>query len=265
MLKYNMRSTSCLFLFLILISSCKSKKNLVRVNPKEVKKISAKKIIKKHNTLSFDAKILNAKLKVGYADYSNGKRNKINFTVNLRVLKDSVIWMKGSKIISAFRVKITPTSFSYYSLIDKKYFEGDFSLLEKILGANVTFKQVQSLLLGETVLDLKKQKFISEVDDANYKLTPKKQHELYRVFFLFDPNNYSLKKQLLRTDNNKALDIDYKSYRLIEKQLVPKKIMINVSQPEHSTTIMIDFKSVTLNKQISTPYKIPSSYKPIKL
>lgn len=260
-----MRSISCLFLFLILISSCKSKKNLLIVNPKEVKKISAKKIIKKHNTLAFDAKTLNAKLKVGYADYSNGKRNKINFTVDLRVLKDSVIWMKGSKIISAFRVKITPTSFSYYSLIDKKYFEGDFSLLEKILGANVTFKQVQSLLLGETILDLKEQKFISEVEDANYKLTPKKQHELYRVFFLFDPNNCSLKKQLLRTDNNKALDIDYKSYHLIEKQFVPKKIMINVSQPEQSTTIMIDFKSVTLNKQISTPYKIPFSYKPIKL
>jgi len=61
------------------------------------------------------------------------------------------------------------------------------------------------------------------------------------------------------------LHIDYKSYRLIEKQLVPKKIMINVLQPEHNTTITIDFKSVTLNKQISTPYKIPSSYKPIKL
>ena len=74
--------------------------------------------------------------------------------------------------------------------------------------------------------------------------------------------------ETLRTvsDKNKTvLDIDYKSYRLIEKQLVPKKIMINVSQPEHYTTITIDFKSVTLNKQISTPYKIPSSYKPIKL
>jgi len=52
---------------------------------------------------------------------------------------------------------------------------------------------------------------------------------------------------------------------LIEKLLVPKKIMINVSQPERYTTITIDFKSVTLNKQISTPYTIPSSYKPIKL
>jgi len=266
MKRYNMRKISCLFLFLIVLSSCKSKKTLVDLNTPVLKKISAKKIIKKHNALSFDAKSLEAKLKVGYSDYKNGKRNKINFTVNLRVLKDSVIWMKGSKVISAFRVKITPSSFSYYSLIDKKYFQGDFSLLEKILGAKVTFSQVQNLLLGETILDLKKQKFISEIDDVTYKLTPRVQNELYRIIFLFDPKSFALKKQILNTHkNNKALDIDYKSNRLIENQLVPKKIMINVTQPEHFTTINIDFKTVTLNKQFSTPYRIPSSYKPIKL
>ena len=89
---------------------------------------------------------------------------------------------------------------------------------------------------------------------------------MYRIFFFFDPNNYRLKKQLLKTyKENKIVQIDYKSYSLLEKQLVPKKIVINASQAENYTKITIDFKSVTLNKQISTPYKIPSSYKPIKL
>ena len=190
----------------------------------------------------------------------------MSFTATLRIQKDSIIWMKGSKIISAFRVKITPTTFSYYSLIDKKYFEGDFSLLEKMLGTKITYKQVQNLLLGESILDLKKQKYLSEVAGNLHKLTPKKQHKLYRIFFFFDPNNYRLKKQLLETyKENKIVQIDYKSYSLLEKQLMPKKIVINSSQAENYTKITIDFKSVTLNKQISTPYKIPSNYKPIKL
>ena len=261
-----MRIISCLFLFLIVFGSCKSKKNLVSSNAEVVKSISAKKIIKKHTAISLDAKTLDARLKIGYVDARNGKRNKVSFTVTLRIQKDSIIWMKGSKIISAFRVKITPTTFSYYSLIDKKYFEGDFSLLEKMLGTKITYKQVQNLLLGESILDLKKQKYLSEVAGNLHKLTPKKQHKLYRIFFFFDPNNYSLKKQLLKTyKENKIVQIDYKSYSLLEKQLVPKKIVINASQAENYTKITIDFKSVTLNKQISTPYKIPSSYKPIKL
>ena len=56
MKRYNMRKISCLFLFLIVLSSCKSKKTLVDLNTTVLKKISAKKIIKKHNALSFDAK-----------------------------------------------------------------------------------------------------------------------------------------------------------------------------------------------------------------
>ena len=261
-----MRIISCLFLFLIVLGSCKSKKNLVSSNAEVVKSISAKKIIKKHTAISLDAKTLDARLKIGYVDARNGKRNKVSFTVTLRIQKDSIIWMKGSKIISAFRVKITPTTFSYYSLIDKKYFEGDFSLLEKMLGTKITYKQVQNLLLGESILDLKKQKYLSEVAGNLHKLTPKKQHKLYRIFFFFDPNNYRLKQQLLETyKENKIVQIDYKSYSLLEKQLMPKKIVINASQAENYTKITIDFKSVTLNKQISTPYKIPSNYKPIKL
>lgn len=261
-----MRIISCLFLFLIVFGSCKSKKNLVSSNAEVVKSISAKKIIKKHTAISFAAKTLDARLKIGYVDARNGKRNKVSFTVTLRIQKDSIIWMKGSKIISAFRVKITPTTFSYYSLIDKKYFEGDFSLLEKMLGTKITYKQVQNLLLGESILDLKKQKYLSEVAGNLHKLTPKKQHKLYRIFFFFDPNNYRLKKQMLKTyKENKIVQIDYKSYSLLEKQLMPKKIVINASQAENYTKITIDFKSVTLNKQISTPYKIPSNYKPIKL
>ena len=71
-----MRTISCLLLFLIVFSSCKSKSNLIRTNTKILKKISAKKIIKKHSALFFDAKTLDAKLKVGYADYKKAKEIK---------------------------------------------------------------------------------------------------------------------------------------------------------------------------------------------
>ena len=63
-----MRIISCLFLFLIVFGSCKSKKNLVSSNAEVVKSISAKKIIKKHTAISLDAKTLDARLKIGYVD-----------------------------------------------------------------------------------------------------------------------------------------------------------------------------------------------------
>tara|TARA_B110000003_G_scaffold174149_1_gene173766 strand:- start:19404 stop:20186 length:783 start_codon:yes stop_codon:yes gene_type:complete len=260
-----MKTGNFLVLFLLLLGSCKSKKNIVESGG--LKALSVKKIIKKHNAISFNAKTLEAKLKINYSDNQNGKRNRISFNVRLRMQKDSVIWMKGSySILSAFRAKITPTTLSYYSLIDKKYFIGDYSLLENILGTKITFKQLQNLLLGESILDLRKEKYLSEIDDLFYRLTPKEQQGLYHIFFFFDPINFKLRSQLLQvTGENKTLQISYNNYINYNSQLIPKKIIINARKTDQYTNINIDFKSVILNKKISVPYRIPSNYKPIRL
>jgi hypothetical protein len=260
-----MRIITFLVIVALVFSSCKSNKSVV--NKGVVKSISANKIIKRHNATSFDAETLDAKLRVSYSDTKKGKRTRYTFTVRLRMQKDSVIWMKGTyKILSAFRIKITPTKFSYYSPIEKRYFEGDYSLLEKMLGTKITFTQLQNLLLGQSILDLKDQKYLAEVEGRFHKLTPKKQKDLYSIFFLFNPLNFKLQKQLLEVDETKQrLRIDYDNYVSLENQLIPRKIVLNSYKGEDYTFIDISFRSLTINKEISTPYNIPEGYKRIKL
>ena len=260
-----MRIITFLVIVALVFSSCKSNKSIV--NKSVVKSISANKIIKRHNATSFDAETLDAKLRVSYSDTKKGKRTRYTFTVRLRMQKDSVIWMKGTyKILSAFRIKITPTKFSYYSPIEKRYFEGDYSLLEKMLGTKVTFTQLQNLLLGQSILDLKDQKYLAEVEGRAHKLTPKKQRNLYNIFFLFNPQNFKLQKQLLEVDETKQrLRIDYDNYVSLENQLIPRKIVLNSYKGEDYTFIDISFRSLTINKEISTPYSIPEGYKSIEL
>tara|TARA_R110002072_G_scaffold96968_15_gene213126 strand:+ start:4839 stop:5621 length:783 start_codon:yes stop_codon:yes gene_type:complete len=260
-----MRIIAFLVIVALVFSSCKSNKSVV--NKGVVKSVSANKIIKRHNATSFDAETLDAKLRVSYSDTKKGKRTRYTFTVRLRMQKDSVIWMKGTyKILSAFRIKITPTKFSYYSPIEKRYFEGDYSLLEKMLGTKVTFTQLQNLLLGQSILDLKDQKYLAEVEGRAHKLTPKKQKDLYSIFFLFNPRNFKLQKQSLEVDETKQrLRIDYDNYVSLENQLIPRKIVLNSYKGDDYTFIDISFRSLTINKEISTPYNIPEGYKRIKL
>ncbi|MEN8857102.1 MAG: DUF4292 domain-containing protein [Flavobacteriaceae bacterium] len=260
-----MRIITFLVIVALVFSSCKSNKSLV--NKGVVKSISANKIIKRHYATSFDAETLDAKLRVSYSDTKKGKRTRYTFTVRLRMQKDSVIWMKGTyKILSAFRIKITPTKFSYYSPIEKRYFEGSYSLLEKMLGTKVTFTQLQNLLLGQSILDLKDQKYLAEVEGIAHKLIPKKQKDLYSIFFLFNPRNFKLQKQSLEVDETKQrLRIDYDNYVSLENQLIPRKIVLNSYKGDDYTFIDISFRSLTINKEISTPYHIPEGYKRIKL
>ena len=109
----------------IVFTSCKSNKNLIDSNI-VTEEMSAKKIARKHVAANFDKKTVDAKLK---ANFNNGKI-KQGFSVSFRMKKDAVIWLKGTKFITLFKAKITPTSVQFYSSLNKKYFDGDFSMLK---------------------------------------------------------------------------------------------------------------------------------------
>ena len=165
-----MRILKYIVVFLLIFVSCKSNKALIGADF-IVKEMSSKRIVRKHLAADFDKKTLEAKLKVSYDD---GKLDE-SFRVQLKIKKDEVIWMKGTKFITVFRIKITPTTVSYYSPYKKDYFETDFSVLVKLLGANITFTQLQNMLLGQSVFEMKNKEFNTEIVDKSYVLTPKIQ------------------------------------------------------------------------------------------
>lgn len=250
-----------LLVMLLVFSSCKSSRNIVK-NTIVTKKLSARKVSKKHIANSFDKKTIDAKLKVAYRN----DKEKYNLTVKLRIDKDKLIWInvvyKG--LILVARAKITPTSVSYYEKINKTYFKGNFELLKNILGTEVDFFQLQNMLLGQTIFDLKAQKYKSVVDQNSHLLSPVKQKSLFNILFWINPSHYKLDKQELRSvEKNQTLKVEYKSYTLIDGETFPKRIDIRAVGKQKLTTIKMDYKTVVFNKKISTPFRIPNGYKQV--
>jgi glutamate synthase domain-containing protein 1 len=135
-----MKFLKYLLVFTIVLTSCKTKK--VMIDTKAIpENMSARKVAKKHIASNFDKKTLDAKLKV---NFNNGK-TKQSLSVRMKIKKDEVIWLSGSKIINVFKAEITPTSVRYYSSLFKNYFEGDFSMIKELLGVEINFEQLQNL------------------------------------------------------------------------------------------------------------------------
>lgn len=254
-----------IILVLLLFFACKSSKKLITTDVVDVKKLSAKKVIKNHEANKFSSKTLDAKFKVVYANNVKGKKNKQSLQVRLLIENDSVIWLKGSKVVSAFRAKITPDLVSYYSPISKEYFIGDFLFLKELLGVEITFFQLQNLFLGQSLWDLESNSYQATIEKKAYKLIPTKQEDFYNYFLYLYPKNFKIKQQIIQDTNNKTLGIYYKDYTEIENEFLPKNIEIKVTDKYSKTTISIEVKSVEVNKKLSMPFKIPSGYKKIQL
>ena len=252
-----MKFLKYILLLMIVLTSCKTKKNMIDANV-IAKEISAKKVAKKHIAANFDKKTIDAKLKV---NFNNGKINQ-SLTVNLLIEKDKVIWLKGTKFITIFKAKITPTSVSYYSPFAKNYFEGDFSMIKQLLGVEINFEQLQNLFLGQSLLNVKEEDQELQIVNNRYILSPEKQAELFDIFFTINPSHFKLEEQSIINDaKNLRLDVKYPSYNLINKVVFPSEINITAKKLDSFTDIDIIYKAVEFNTDLKMSYDIPNGYK----
>lgn len=245
---------------LFVFTSCKTNRVVVEKSV-AVKSLSARKVSNKHIEQLFDKNTIDARLKVAYKD----NRNKQKLSVKLRVDKDKIIWVNATYLgVIVARAKITPTTVWYYEKMNKTYFKGSFEALRSFLGTDVNFLQLQNMLLGQAIFDLKAQRYKSYVDNEAHLLLPAKQKALFDILFWINPTHFKLNKQELKnSQNNQTLMVDYKKYMTIEGEVFPKRIEIRAKEKEKYTNIDIEYKSVVFNKNISTPFRVPKGYKQV--
>ena len=257
-----MKYSKYILFFLMLIMACESNKRALMSEGSTVKKMSSKRIIRKHLAANFEKQSLDAKLKVSF---DNGRIDQ-DFRVHLKMKKDEVIWMKGTKFITVFRLKITPTSVSYFSPYQKDYIETDFSVISDFLGTKITFKQLQNLLLGQPFFTIEGKEFNSIIEDKSYVLSPKAKTDLISILLAINPSNFKLDKQSLRNNqNNQLLEITYNNYMYQDKIDIPKNVSILAKDKKKSTKVKLEYRSIEFDKTLDFSHNTPRGYKRIEL
>jgi len=238
----------------IMVIGCKSVK-YVNESGELDREITSKQIIKEHLKKEAKFKTLQSKVKVDYVQGNSAQSH----TINLRIEKDKTIWISAT--LGVIRVKITPTSVLFYNKLDHTYFDGDFSLISNLLGIELNFKKIQSLILGEALFDLKNNIYDADIYENSYLLKPKNQSELLEIFLLFNPTHFKMNsQQLAQPFKHRMLQIDYENYQLIDKQIWPLNLKIIALENENETTITMEFKSISLNEDLRFPFRIPSGF-----
>lgn len=250
---------SVILLILTVSVGCRSTKTLTS-NALIDKSMTAKQVIRENSKQDVRFKTLQAKVRIDYTEgnTSNGS------TVNLRIEKDKVIWMSAPLGIA--RLMITQDSVRFYEKLNNQYFDGDFSLLTKILGTDINFEKIQDIFLGEPMFNLKDDTYVMVPNDESYVLQPKDQRALFELFFLINPGFFKLdSQQLFQPMEKRMLQIDYKKYQEVSKQIFPENIRIIAVEKNDEIIIDLDFKSISLNGEVRFPFSIPSGYKEIEL
>jgi len=247
------------FILVGLAISCKSAKTIA-ASGEISNSITAKQLIKENAKQDAKFKTLQARIKIDYTQ----DLQEHGYTVNLRMEKDKTIWISAT--LGLARAMITPNEVSFYDKINDQYFKGDYTLLSNLLGVELNFKKVQSLLLGESLFNLKEGKYTASTNEKSYILQPKEQTAILELFLLLNPSHFKMDSQQLHQPiKNRFLQVDYLAYQDVDKEVLPKDIKIIAIENNDEVIIAMEYKSVSLNEEVRFPFKIPSGFKEIIL
>jgi len=256
-------STSILLLFLFIslfsTTACKSVKTAQGVR---LKVRSSEYLLEKLHAQNLEVEWLSAKARITFND--NGKSRKAS--ANIRMRKDSVIWMNVKKLgVEGARILITPDSVYIVDRINKQYAITDFSFIENEYHLPANFKVLQNLILGnplvfsESVLE-------AGISEDRYHLASDDEARMTSDYWM-DGITYDLRKMaFLDYRYNRKVIIEQDRYELLEeKEKFSYFRSLDLSSPE-TGDLVIDLKlsKLEINTPKSIKFDIPDHYKKIE-
>jgi hypothetical protein len=200
-----------------------------------------------------------AKVKVEYRG-ANGK--KPDFNADVRVKKDSIIWISINSILGeALRAVITKDSVKVLYKYPDKYVQlRSIEYIQEVTHIPFSFTELQDLLMGNPIyLDSNIVSYKNEEKTVSLMSVG----ALFKHLLTVDKGNYlPVHSKLDDVDVLRArtCDITYDDYESKSGINFSKHRKIVVSE-KTTLEIELQFKQFDFNNQLSFPFKIPKNYK----
>ena len=213
------------------------------------------------SSIDFNWMKVKTKVDIEYED------KKYAVQLQLRIKKDSLVFAKVSKSgITGARILATKDSVVYIDKLNKKYFKGTYSDIEKLININIPFNFLQNLFLGEPTFlytDEGQKKIIEPLIQYSSNVFSKTEdYSAFHQIQLFTCDSIKLQKVGI-TDwkTKKEIWIEYKKPGDINGYLLNKKIEFKGIQ-ENKPFILadIELKRIKIFKDLTAPIEIPDDY-----
>lgn len=207
-----------------------------------------------------DFEYLHGKARLTYRD--NTKEREVK--ANIRIRKDSVIWMSFSVIgVQGGKVLINKDSITILSNLEKEYYVFDYAELSKRFNFKIDYFVIQSAMLGNPVMSKSLGDKITSDETFNQL---KQQQGTVSIKNLINKTSKKLEQlELKESDTGNSLKIDYADFQPVGDKLFPYKSVIDILYKNVkglvNNTIVIEYNKAEVgDKELRFPFKIPNRY-----
>ena len=183
---------------------------------------------------------------------------------NIRVRKDSVIWMTFSVIgVQGGKALINKDSITIVSNVDKEYYVFEYSELTKRYNFPINYNVIQNALLGNLIQERKDDDSI--VQESSVFIL-KQQSGTVSVTNFVNAASMKIEKVEMKEENtSNSLVMNYSNFQPVGDKVFPYNGTINLFYKALSgllnTTIIFEYNKAEVgDKELKFPFNIPKRY-----
>jgi hypothetical protein len=246
------RRLSLLLLTLALMATACSKKITTTVTP-AVKKTTL-------NVEEIDFEYFHGKARMILRDASKEREVK----ANIRVRKDSVIWMTFSVIgVQGGKALINKDSITVVSTVNKEYFVFEYAELSKRFNIEVNYNVIQSAMLGNLIVPRKDDDEV--VQESSMYLLKQQAGNVDVVNYVNAASQKIEKVELKEENSSNSLVINYSNFQPVGNKIFPYNGTISLFYKALSgllnTTIIFEYNKAEVgDRELKFPFNIPKRY-----
>ncbi len=183
---------------------------------------------------------------------------------NIRVRKDSVIWMNFTVIgVQGGRVLINQDSITIISNVDKEYYVYNYDELSKRFNFEINYRVIQSALLGNLLIPRRDD---DEVEQKGATFLLRQTSGIVDVLNYISAHTMKIQKVELRENHtHNTLTINYGNFQPVGPKIFPYNGTITLLYKSASgllnTTIIFEYNKAEVgDKELKFPFNIPKKY-----
>ena len=183
---------------------------------------------------------------------------------NIRVRKDSVIWMTFSVIgIQGGKALINKDSITVVSNVDKEYYVFDYKELSKRYNFEINFNVIQSAMLGNLIKPRSDEDEV--LPEASFFSLKQNMGTINIVNFINAASMKIEKVEMRETNSSNSLVLNYSNFQPLSNKLFPYNGTISLFYKTLSgilnTTIIFEYNKAEVgDKELKFPFNIPKRY-----
>ena len=195
------------------------------------------------------------------------QEKKHSCQLQLRIKNDSLVFVKVSKSgITGLRILASKDSVFYVDKINKQFYRGVYSDVEKLVGLNIPFEFLQNIFLGEPTFlynDEGQKKIVGQmIEYSSNVFSETENYSAFHQMQFFTCDSMSLKKVGVKDwKTKKEIWFEYDKISDINGYPLNKKIEFKGTQDNKDFILAdIELKRVKLFDDLTAPLDIPDDY-----